>query len=127
MAQRRTVALERLAESLGIERALALVAFYDGKPTAYIPDRYRHGHILERVVGEAGFLSLVAHFGGETIEIPKVRFEPERRLGAVYRAKKAGRTTREIADELAISWRRVRQIELLIESGGPLTPAARRA
>ena len=127
MVQRRTVALERLAECLGIERALVLVAFFSGSRTFYVPERYHADHLLERVVGEDGFLALIRDFGGETVSLPLANFQPEIRIGAVYRAKRSGLSTQEIADELAISWRRVRQIERLIESGVPLTLAARRA
>jgi hypothetical protein len=119
--------MSRLTECLGIEGALSLVAFYDGVPTMYVPECYRAGHLLERVVGEDGFLALIANFGGETVGIPRAHFDPERRIGAVYRALRGGLTTSQIAGKLGISPRRVRQIAVEIEAGRPLTIAARRA
>ena len=121
----RQVQLARLVDSLGIEAALVLVAFFGDRPTFYCPERYHAGHILERVLGEYGFLRLIAAHGGETVEIPRARFEAERRLGAVYRGLRDGLTARQIADRLGISYRRVRQIEVAIKSGGPLTTTAR--
>jgi hypothetical protein len=127
MVQRRTVALERLAECLGLERALVLTAFFSGRPTFYVPEKFHQGHLLGRVVGEDGFLALIRDFGGETVELPQANFQPEIRLGLVYRGMKAGQTTHQIADQIGISWRRVRQIERLIESGQALTAAAKNA
>ncbi len=119
------VEFTRLAEGIGIDAALTLVAFCDGAPTLYIPGFYRAGHILERVLGDAGFLHLIASFGGETICMPRLNLDAERRIGAVYRGMKAGQSTRKIADGLGISYRRVRQIEVAIKSGQPLTTTAR--
>lgn len=119
--------LSRLVESIGIGSALALVAFFDGVRTAYIPERYLSGHILERVVGEVAFLRLIADFGGETIMVPRPKFDAERRLGAVYRGMRDGLTTRQIAKQIGISYRRVRQIEVAIKAGSPLTTHARNA
>lgn len=119
--------LSRLVESIGIECALVLVAFFDGVPTMYAPEHYRSGHILERVIGEGAFLRLIADFGGETIMLPHPRFDAERRLGAVYRGMRDGLTTRQIAEQIGISYRRVRQIEVAIKAEGALTTAARNA
>lgn len=119
--------LSRLVESIGIECAMVLVAFFDGVPTMYVPERYRSGHILVRVIGEVAFLRLIADFGGETIMLPHPRFDAERRLGAVYRGMRDGLTTRQIAEQLGISYRRVRQIEVAIKAEGALTTAARNA
>ncbi len=115
----------RLAEAIGINAALALVAFCDGAPTIYAPAQYRKNHILERVLGEDGFLRLIASFGGETVCMPRLAVDAERRLGAVYRGMRDGLTTRQIADRLGISYRRVRQIEVAIKGTGPLTTTAR--
>ena len=119
------VEFTRLAEGIGIDAALTLVGFFDGMPTAYIPGYRRAGHILERVLGEAGFLRLIASFGGETLSMPSLNLDAERRLGAVYRGMKAGQSTRQIADRLGVSFRRVRQLEVAIKSGGPLTVTAK--
>lgn len=121
----RHVEFTRLAEAIGIDTALALVGFCDGTPTLYVPGFYRAGHILERVLGDAGFMRLIASFGGETICMPRLSLDAERRLGAVYRGMKAGQSTRQIADRIGVSYRRIRQIEVAIKSGGPLTVTAR--
>lgn len=123
----RHVEFARLVECIGLQPALALVAFCDGARTLYVPGCYRAGHILERVVGESSFLSLIAGFGGETIAMPSVRMDAERRLGTVYRGMRDGMTTQQIADQIGISYRRVRQIEVSIKAGGLLTTAARTA
>lgn len=121
----RQVMLSRLVESVGLGSALALAAFFDGVRTMYVPERYRSGHILERVLGEVAFLRLIADFGGETVMVPRPHFDAERRLGAVYRGMRAGLTTAQIAEQLGITYRRVRQIEVAILAGGPLTALAR--
>ena len=123
----RQVQLARLVDAVGPNAGLTLVAFFGDRPTVYVPGQYRPGHLLERVLGEDGFLRLVANFGGETITLPRAHFDAERRLGAVYRGMKAGLTTRQIAAAVGISYRRVRQIEVAIKSGEPLTESARSA
>jgi hypothetical protein len=119
--------LSRLVESVGLGPALAFAAFFDGVRTAYIPEHYRSGHILERVLGEVAFLRLIADFGGETVMVPRPHFDAERRLGAVYRGMRDSLTTKQIAEQIGISYRRVRQIEVAIKAGGTLTTAARNA
>jgi hypothetical protein len=126
MAVSKFLQFERLAEAVGPGAALSLVAFYDGLPTVYVPGIYRPGHLLERVLGEAGFLRMVAAFGGETVCLPRARLEAERRAGAVYRGMRNGLSTAAIADQTGITRRRVRQIETAIKGGEPLTAAARR-
>ena len=121
----------RLAESIGVDAALTLAAFFRGQPTLYVPEFHRCGHLIECVVGQPAFLRLIAAYGGETICLPKVCTEAEQRAGAVYRALLKGQSTAEIAALLGISQRRCRQIEVAIGAGGPLTAlamnAARRA
>lgn len=123
----RQVQLARLVDAVGPDAGLTLVAFFGDRPTFYCPERYRPGHLLERVLGTDGFLRLVVSFGGETVMLPRARFEAERRLGAVYRGLRDGLTARQIADRLGISYRRVRQLELAIRGDGPLTESARNA
>lgn len=125
MSTSRTTAFSALVKAIGLNGALALVAFCDGQPTLYVPGCYRSGHLLERVLGEDGFLRLIASYGGETICVPRVHMDAERRLGAVYRGMRAGLSTRQIADQLGITFRRVRQIEVAIRGSGPLTDLAR--
>ncbi len=125
MSSSRTTAFCNLAEAIGLEAALVLVAFAGGS-TVYAPEKYHVDHLLERVLGETAFLRLVAFAGGETLCLPQAGMEPERRVGAVYRGMRAGLSTRQIADGLGCTYRRVRQIEVAIRNGAPLTALARR-
>lgn len=125
MPTSRTTTFSALAAAIGPDGALALVAFCDGQPTLYVPGCYRAGHLLERLLGEDGFLRMIAAYGGETVCIPQARMDAERRLGAVYRGMRAGKTTGQIADQLGVTYRRVRQLETAIRGSGPLTVLAR--
>jgi hypothetical protein len=124
MPSPRLSAFSALAEAIGPDAALELVGFAGGH-TLYAPEKYTPGHLLERVIGEAGFLRLISSYGGETLTIPQTRIDAARRIGAVYRGSRTGLTTRQIASELGITFRRVRQLEVAIKAGGPLTPLAR--
>jgi hypothetical protein len=120
----RVATLASLVQAIGLEPALVLVAWAGGK-TVFVPEKYRAGHLLERVLGESAFLGLIAGYGGETLSLTQSTMDPERRLGAVMRGMRAGLTTRQIADQIGVTFRRVRQIETAIKAGGPLTPLAR--
>lgn len=104
---------------------MTLAAFAGGR-TLYVPEKHRPGHLLERLLGEETFLRMIAAHGGETVMFVHARMDAERRLGVVLRGMRAGLTTKQIAAEIGISYRRVRQIEVAIRSGGPLTVLARR-
>lgn len=121
----RFATISNLIEAIGIDGALTLVAFAGGR-TLYVPERYRPDHLLERLLGEAVFLRLIAFVGGETLCVPQAGMDPERRLGAVLRGMRSGQTTQQIADQLGITFRRVRQIEVAIRTGGPLTALAKK-
>jgi hypothetical protein len=120
----RVATLSHLVEAIGLEGALTLAAFAGGR-TLYVPECYRPGHLLERLLGEEIFLRMIAAHGGETVMFVHARMDAERRVGAVYRGMRAGLSTQQIADQLGISYRRVRQIEVAIRGDGPLTSLAR--
>ncbi len=120
----RVTTLSNLVAAIGLEGALTLVAFAGGR-TLYVPESYRRGHLLERLLGEETFLRMIAAHGGETVMFAHARMDAERRVGAVYRGMRAGMSTRQIAGQLGISYRRVRQIEVAIRGDGPLTSLAR--
>lgn len=120
----RVATISNLTEAIGLEGALTLAAFAGGR-TLYVPERYRPDHLLERLLGEETFLRMIAAHGGETVMFVHARMDAERRVGAVYRGMRAGLTTKQIAAEIGISYRRVRQIEVAIRGDGPLTALAR--
>jgi hypothetical protein len=122
----RATTFGNLSEAIGPDAARTLLAFFDGQqPTLYVPGCYHPGHLLERILGQSAFLRLIAARGDETIMLVHARMEPERRAGAVYRGMRAGLSTREIAEQIGCSYRRVRQIETAIRAGAPLTAIAR--
>ena len=122
----RQTSFNSLAAAIGPDAARTLLAFFDGQqPTLYVPGCYHAGHLLERILGQFAFLRLVANFGGETIMLVNASIDAERRVGAVYRGMRAGLTTAQISGQLGITYRRVRQIEVAIRAGGPLTALAR--
>ena len=121
----RVATISNLTEAIGIEGALTLVVFFRGQPTLYVPGCYHAGHLLERILGESAFLRMIANYGGETIMLVHASMDAERRAGAVYRGMRSGKSTQQIADEIGITFRRVRQIEAAIRGDGPLTALAR--
>jgi len=126
MPSSRATSFSNLAAAIGPDAARTLLAFFDGQqPTLYVPGCYHAGHLLERILGQFAFLRLVACYGGETFSLVNATMDAERRVGAVYRGMRAGLTTRQIAEQEGISYRRVRQIEVAIRGDGPLTSHAR--
>jgi hypothetical protein len=107
-------AFANLAEEIGADNALRLIAFAGDRPTLYAPEHYRPGHILEHVLGEDGFLRLIAARGGETISLPGVAMAPARRLGIVHRGLRRGLPLAAIAAEAGCTPRRVKQIRGMI-------------
>ena len=111
---------ERLAETIGPTPAMTLCAFASARPTLYIPDNYTAGHILERLLGENAFLSLVANFGGETFTPPAMMLQPVRALGKVYALTRAGLTAQQIADPTGLGYRNIKHLQKRLASNEPL-------
>lgn len=116
-----------LADAIGALPAMTLCAFCESSASLYVPNFHQPGHMLERVLGESAYLQLIAHFGGETICLPAMRFEQERRLGLIYRLTRRGLSNYEIAKRTDIGSPRILQVQAAIASGKPLTQLARKS
>lgn len=119
--------LQELSDAIGPIPAMVLGAFFEASESVYVPEHYQPGHILERILGEHAFLRLIASYGGETLSLPAMRFDAERRMGLVYRLSRRGLNRHEIAELTGLCWQRIKQIEASISSGKPLTQIARQS
>lgn len=87
-------AFETLAGKIGANAALKLCAFYSSQSnTCYVPEAYISGHRLEKLIGEQAFISLILHYGGETICTPKLGYISRiERLGTIVNMMNHGVT-----------------------------------
>lgn len=121
---------DRLAQEIGPLHAMTLCAFHRGhgggsNDALYVPGFYTQGHLIERVIGQAAFLRLIAGFGGESIVFPTMLLNSTRVLGEVRRRTQRGASTQEIANALGRSYRNIRRIQVELTKTGPLTDLAR--
>lgn len=101
---------------------MVFCAFASESESFYIPECYSSGHVLERLLGEAAFLGLIANFGGETIQAPSMRLDNVRNIGKVYRLSRQGLSAREIEARSGLGYRNIKYIQQRIERGHPLSP-----
>lgn len=100
-------ALRELAELLGDSEALRLVGQWGG---ARLPGllRMQPGHAFRVFMGEAGFAKLQAHFGAETLELPKGdAYMRQLRHDMVRQCRTQGLTMDEIAQTTGYCRRQV--------------------
>lgn len=112
---------DRLSDIIGPFPALTFCAFASSRKTFYIPESYVQGHIIERVLGETAFLSLIKNFGGEIINVPTMRLDNVRTVGTVYALTRRGMNAQAIEQETGLGYRNVKRLQQLIASGGALS------
>lgn len=100
--------VDELRELIGEGALRVLQSFYANR-RVYIPMAAEPTHPLAVLLGDVLFGRLVARFGGDTLELPGCWLPEARRAIAIGMAA-AGATMSEVAAELGVSLRRVRQI-----------------
>jgi len=106
--------LRQVAERFGLEPALRLAEAFGGQQVK-LPRCARIDHALARRVGLGVHAWLVEHYGGERITIPMGPRHPDKvraahRLAEVARLTGLGHSTAEIARQLLIHERHVRDL-----------------
>lgn len=112
---------DRLCEAIGPFPALTFCAFASARKTFYVPEAYVPGHVVERLLGENGFLSMISHFGGETINVPAMRLDNVRALGTVYALTRQGMSARDIERQTGLGYRNVKLLQQRISEGSALS------
>lgn len=101
--------LQRLAEILGAQAALALAGTFGGLEKVYVPRVASPDCQLARIIGADGVRKLIdaePSYGGKFIYMPSGRF---RRLAKAQILALKG-TSKEIAQRLGVSQRYVKQV-----------------
>ena len=98
--------LDDLAPVIGFSATCALAVWYGGR-MLYVPSRYYPGHPLARLIGPSALRRLVEEMGSEALKIPAAagvdQMRRERRACEMFAE---GRTTADVAAELAVTVRR---------------------
>lgn len=114
----------KISDAIGPLPAMVFCAFASAKKTFYVPESYIPGHVLERLLGEDAFLSMIANFGGETIMAPSMRLDEVRNLGIVYTLTRRGLSAQEIESQTGLQYRNIKLLQQRIKSNRPLTELA---
>lgn len=92
--------LRTLARTIGHERTMQLADAFGGVPV-YIPHDYRANHLWAPLVTELEWQTVAAHFGGDTITLPRgLYLRTTKRL--IHELIEQGRSPREVAMQLRI-------------------------
>lgn len=118
--------IEDVGGEIGYTATTTLVTWFGGSGL-YVPTIVDETHLLARLIGLPAFRRLVAAFPSESIRIPKPVNQADDRARRVARMLIAGRTEREIAEEIGISVRRVEQIRKRLVDEGILAALAQSA
>lgn len=109
--------IEDVGAEIGFTATTTLVLWYGGS-SLYVPTVIDEAHVLARLIGIPALRRLVAAFGGESVWIPHATKQCDTRARRVARLLAAGRTEREIAEEVGISARRVQQLRARLVADG---------
>ena len=102
------VSMTELSAMIGADAARTLSVARGGVPF-YVPKEADSRHLLARIVGVRGLISLSAEFGGEYITVPNGR-KADPYKPAVLRALEKGESHADIALRLGVTERYVRAL-----------------
>lgn len=105
--------MTRIAEVIGEEATLRLVAAYGGVKGVYIPRGSNTGHSWSRVVGQENWDLLCARFGGRSLDLPRGVFIKLKKQ-AILELGAEGVPQRKIALRLGVTERYVSHVLCLV-------------
>ena len=112
--------LDDIASVIGFSATLRLSAWYgDGTANLFIPRNAEDGQVLSNLLGIDNARRLSTEWGGEHMAIPRLKvYQDGIRKRMVGKMLEKGQSTRDVAECLQISPRRVQQICRELEQAG---------
>jgi hypothetical protein len=101
---------DELSNSIGAVPALKLCSFFHGT-SLYVPQKWVHGHIIEKLIGREAFDYLIRGHGNETINIPELEMLDLRRAGRLHQLLKLGCSDTLAAQLIGVSKRQIHNIK----------------
>lgn len=115
----RNTTLDDVAAVIGFSATLRLSAWYGGGNNLYVPHEMQDDHFLARLLGVSAAQRLSNEWPGEHIAVPRLDgYEQDIRRKVIARMLEQKFGTREIANHLRMSERRVQQITREMEAAG---------
>lgn len=114
-----------LIECLGEEKAFLFLDAFGGMEKEHVPRSFIPGHKWLSILGEDGFRSLSAAFGGERINFPSVHLTNAKRYRIARAILMNDISRREIARRMKVTERYVRMIAQDLRERGISVPVGR--
>lgn len=115
----RNTTLDDISAVIGFSATMRLATWFGDNNNLYVPIAIDETHILVRLLGMPAAQRLCATWPGEHLAVPRLRdHEDDLRKRNVARFIEKGFGTREIANILRVSERRVQQILRELEVAG---------
>ncbi len=102
--------VQYLAGVIGLTEALALLSLRGGNVLA-VPKNYHEDNWLNEAIGESSAKKLIAHYGGETVELPTSigAFRVVRNIN-IYNDHLAGLSNADLSSKYGMTTRNIRKI-----------------